>query len=168
MLGVGLHLIGIPNAILWAVLTLVLRFLPYVGIWISAFFPLVLSIAISTTWHTADSDSAPLRVSVSIHQQRHRTRRPRWQHGNVSFGCHHFSPFLDLALGSDRSGASDTRNSLPGGRRISWLFFEARARHPHLDKLRKDLDNIGRATVANSSIIGILCVNRAAYALSSV
>jgi len=50
VLGIGLSLIGIPNALLWAVLTLVLRFLPYVGLWISAFFPLVLSIAISTTW----------------------------------------------------------------------------------------------------------------------
>ncbi len=50
VLGIGLALIGIPNAFLWAVLTLVLRFLPYVGLWISAFFPLVLSIAISTTW----------------------------------------------------------------------------------------------------------------------
>jgi predicted PurR-regulated permease PerM len=46
----GLTLIGIPNAILWAILTLVLRFLPYVGLWISAFFPLALSIAISSTW----------------------------------------------------------------------------------------------------------------------
>jgi len=43
-------LIGIPNAVLWAALTLVLRFLPYVGLWISAFFPLVLSFAISTSW----------------------------------------------------------------------------------------------------------------------
>jgi predicted PurR-regulated permease PerM len=50
LLGIGLFLIGIPNALLWAVLTLVLRFLPYVGIWISAFFPLALSIAISTSW----------------------------------------------------------------------------------------------------------------------
>lgn len=50
VLGIGLSLIGIPNALLWAVLTLVLRFLPYVGLWISAFFPLVLSVAISTTW----------------------------------------------------------------------------------------------------------------------
>jgi predicted PurR-regulated permease PerM/methylmalonyl-CoA mutase cobalamin-binding subunit len=50
VLGIGLSVIGIPNALLWAVLTLVLRFLPYVGLWISAFFPLVLSIAISTTW----------------------------------------------------------------------------------------------------------------------
>jgi predicted PurR-regulated permease PerM len=50
VLGTGLFLIGIPNALLWASLTLVLRFLPYIGLWISAFFPLVLSIAISTTW----------------------------------------------------------------------------------------------------------------------
>ena len=50
VLGIGLSLIGIPNALLWAVLTLLLRFLPYVGLWISAFFPLALSIAISTTW----------------------------------------------------------------------------------------------------------------------
>jgi predicted PurR-regulated permease PerM len=50
VVAIGLTLIGIPNALLWAVLTLVLRFLPYVGLWMSAFFPLVLSIAISTTW----------------------------------------------------------------------------------------------------------------------
>jgi predicted PurR-regulated permease PerM len=50
LLGLGLSLIGIPNALLWAVLTLILRFLPYVGLWISAFFPLLLSIAISTSW----------------------------------------------------------------------------------------------------------------------
>jgi predicted PurR-regulated permease PerM len=50
VLVLGLSLIGIPNAILWGILTLMLRFLPYVGLWISAFFPLVLSVAISTTW----------------------------------------------------------------------------------------------------------------------
>jgi predicted PurR-regulated permease PerM len=38
VLVVGLFLIGIPNAILWAVLALVLRFVLYVGIWISAFY----------------------------------------------------------------------------------------------------------------------------------
>jgi predicted PurR-regulated permease PerM len=50
LLGIGLFLIRIPNALLWAVLTLVLRFLPYIGLWISAFFPLLFSIAISTNW----------------------------------------------------------------------------------------------------------------------
>jgi predicted PurR-regulated permease PerM len=50
VLWIGLSLIGIPNAVLWAILTLLLRFLPYVGLWISAFFPLILSVAISTDW----------------------------------------------------------------------------------------------------------------------
>ena len=50
ILWIGLSLIGIPNAILWAILTLLLRFLPYVGLWISAFFPLILSVAISSDW----------------------------------------------------------------------------------------------------------------------
>jgi predicted PurR-regulated permease PerM len=49
-IAIGLSAIGVPNPLLWATLTLVLRFLPYVGLWISAFFPLVLSIAISTSW----------------------------------------------------------------------------------------------------------------------
>jgi predicted PurR-regulated permease PerM len=50
VLGIGLYFIGIPNAVLWAVLTLLLRFLPYIGVWISALFTLALSVAISTTW----------------------------------------------------------------------------------------------------------------------
>ena len=50
VIGIGLCAIGIPNPILWATLTLVLRFLPYIGLWISASFPLMLSIAISASW----------------------------------------------------------------------------------------------------------------------
>jgi predicted PurR-regulated permease PerM len=42
---VGLYLIGIPYAALWGLLTACLRFLPYVGIWISALFPFVLALA---------------------------------------------------------------------------------------------------------------------------
>jgi predicted PurR-regulated permease PerM len=52
VLAIGLSLIGIPNAILWALLALVLRFLPYIGIWVSAAFPLILSLAVSTSWIT--------------------------------------------------------------------------------------------------------------------
>ncbi|EDY16038.1 protein of unknown function UPF0118 [Chthoniobacter flavus Ellin428] len=48
--GVGLYFIGIPNAPLWGVLAIILRFLPYLGIWIVAAFPFVLSFAISPGW----------------------------------------------------------------------------------------------------------------------
>lgn len=48
--GIGLYLIGVPNAILWGILTAVLKFIPYIGSWISAAMPICLSLAISTGW----------------------------------------------------------------------------------------------------------------------
>ncbi len=49
-IGVGLWLIGVPNAVLWGVLTLVLRFVPYIGSALAAAFPLFLSFAVSPDW----------------------------------------------------------------------------------------------------------------------
>jgi predicted PurR-regulated permease PerM len=48
--GIGLYLIGIPNAILWGILAAVLRFIPYIGPWIAAAMPFGLSMAISPGW----------------------------------------------------------------------------------------------------------------------
>jgi predicted PurR-regulated permease PerM len=48
--GIGLYLIGVPNAILWGILATVLRFIPYIGPWIAAAMPLGLSMAISPDW----------------------------------------------------------------------------------------------------------------------
>lgn len=49
-IGIGLWLIGIPNAVLWGLLTLVLRFVPYIGSVLSAAFPLFLAFAVSPDW----------------------------------------------------------------------------------------------------------------------
>ena len=49
-IGVGLYFIGVPNAFLWGMLAVVLRFIPYVGSWIALAFPLFLSFAVTTTW----------------------------------------------------------------------------------------------------------------------
>jgi predicted PurR-regulated permease PerM/methylmalonyl-CoA mutase cobalamin-binding subunit len=49
-IGIGLYLIGVPNAILWGILATVLRFIPYVGAWASAAPPIGLSLAISSGW----------------------------------------------------------------------------------------------------------------------
>ena len=51
-IGVGLWLIGVPNALLWCMLTLVLRFVPYIGPIIAAIFPMFLAFAISPGWST--------------------------------------------------------------------------------------------------------------------
>ncbi len=47
---IGLYFIGVPNAILWGALATVLRFIPYVGPWIAASFPILLSLASSPGW----------------------------------------------------------------------------------------------------------------------
>jgi hypothetical protein len=47
---IGLYLIGVPSAILWGILGTILRFIPYIGAWIAAATPIVLSMAISTGW----------------------------------------------------------------------------------------------------------------------
>jgi hypothetical protein len=46
----GLSLIGVPNAMLWGAFAAFMRFVPYVGAWIAAAVPLLLSIAVSTSW----------------------------------------------------------------------------------------------------------------------
>ena len=49
-IAVGLYFIGIPNAVFWGLLGMVLRFLPYIGPWLAAAFPVALSIAIFESW----------------------------------------------------------------------------------------------------------------------
>lgn len=48
--GIGLWLIGVPNALLWALLALVLRFVPYIGPVIATIFPLALALAVDPGW----------------------------------------------------------------------------------------------------------------------
>jgi predicted PurR-regulated permease PerM len=50
IIGVAWWLIGVPSAALWAILTMVLRFLPYIGTWISAVFPLLIAAAVGPDW----------------------------------------------------------------------------------------------------------------------
>jgi predicted PurR-regulated permease PerM len=47
---IGLHLMGVPYALLFGVLAGALRFIPYVGIWIGAGLPTVLSMAVDPGW----------------------------------------------------------------------------------------------------------------------
>lgn len=51
-IGIGLYFIGVPGALLWGALAIVLRFIPYVGPFIAALFPLTLAIAVDPGWGT--------------------------------------------------------------------------------------------------------------------
>lgn len=51
-MGLGLWVIGVPNAPLWGVLGFVLRFVPYLGAPLAALFPMVVALATTDGWLT--------------------------------------------------------------------------------------------------------------------
>ena len=48
---IGLLLLGVPYALLWGFLAAVLRFIPYVGVWLAALLMGVFALAAFPTWH---------------------------------------------------------------------------------------------------------------------
>ena len=53
VVGVGLMLIGLPHALMWAVVTAVLRFVPYVGVFMAALSAALLAAAVDPGWALA-------------------------------------------------------------------------------------------------------------------
>ena len=52
-IGLGLAIVGLPQAALWGTLATLLRFVPYVGIWLAALLATVLAIAVVPGWSLA-------------------------------------------------------------------------------------------------------------------
>ncbi len=50
LLTVGLLMFNVPYALLWGFLAAVLRFIPYIGPWVGAIFPIAMSLAVSEGW----------------------------------------------------------------------------------------------------------------------
>jgi predicted PurR-regulated permease PerM len=53
VIGFGLYFIGVPNPVLWGMLSGLLRFLPYIGTYISAALPIALAAAVEPGWSMA-------------------------------------------------------------------------------------------------------------------
>jgi len=49
----GLVALGLPNALLWGLLAALLRFVPYIGTWVAALMPFLLSVAVFDNWGPA-------------------------------------------------------------------------------------------------------------------
>ncbi|TGV78402.1 AI-2E family transporter, partial [Mesorhizobium sp. M00.F.Ca.ET.158.01.1.1] len=49
-IAIGLWILGIPNALLWGLLALALRFVPYIGPAIGMLLPLFLALAVAPGW----------------------------------------------------------------------------------------------------------------------
>lgn len=54
-IGLGLAILGLPHSMLWGALAAMLRFVPYVGVWIAAIFSTVLALAVVPGWSLAVS-----------------------------------------------------------------------------------------------------------------
>ncbi len=50
LLTIGLLCLGVPYAVLWGCVAALLRFVPYIGPWVAALFPITLSLAMSDGW----------------------------------------------------------------------------------------------------------------------
>ena len=50
VIGTGLWLIGVPNPVLWGILAMLLRFVPYIGPLLAALFPAALALAVDPGW----------------------------------------------------------------------------------------------------------------------
>ena len=54
-IGLGLAVLGVPQAALWGALATLLRFVPYVGVWLAALMATILAIAVVPGWSLAIS-----------------------------------------------------------------------------------------------------------------
>ncbi len=52
-IGLGLSFLGVPQAFLWGALATLLRFVPYIGVWLVAFLATVLALAVVPGWSLA-------------------------------------------------------------------------------------------------------------------
>jgi hypothetical protein len=66
VIGLGLFLLGVPYALLWGFLIIILRFVPYIGIWIAAILPFAVSLATSSSWWQPLSVIALFAVFESV------------------------------------------------------------------------------------------------------
>ena len=123
IVGVGLYLIHIPNAPLWGLICGILRFIPYLGVWIGAIFPIILSFVNSPTAIT------PLRPFLTIGlfvvteltaANAIRTPALQLQHRRSPLaGDSCCRGLLDLAVGRDWFAAVDASHGAAGrGRKI--------------------------------------------------
>ncbi len=65
-IGIGLWLIGVPSPALWGVFTALMRFVPYIGSFLAAAFPILLASAVDPGWSMALMTMALFLISEPI------------------------------------------------------------------------------------------------------
>ncbi len=114
VIAAGLWLIGVPNAVLWGIFAGLMRFVPFVGGIIAAFFPMLLAAAVDPGW-SGDGNRRAFPCRGTRCGTPHRAARLWPAHGAVS-GCPRcVDPLLDAAVGSRWPTAGYAADGLSGG-----------------------------------------------------
>ena len=112
-IAIGLYFIGVPNAALWGAFAAIMRFVPYVGVWIAAAVPVLLSFAVSTSWLSPLLTLGLFVVLELINCKCARAVALRIQHRRLVHRADHRGGFLDVALGTNRSRPRDPADCVP-------------------------------------------------------
>ena len=113
---IGTLLIGLPYAILWGVLAAVMRFVPYVGIWIAALVAATLAAAMDPGWGVVFMTFGLFAVVDTIAGADRRTTAIRsYNRAVAALGCNR-GDILELALGTCRTDPVDAVDVVPVGR----------------------------------------------------
>ena len=108
VIGAGLFFIGVPNPILWGILSALLRFVPYVGSFIAAVLPLGLAAAVEPGWSMVLWTAALYVVVEGITGQMIEPLVYGHSTGLSAFSRHRGRYFLVVGVG-DRSASSCPR-----------------------------------------------------------
>ena len=115
--GTGLFLIGVPSPLLWGMLGLLLRFVPYIGAPLAAVLPLALAAAVQPGWSMVLWTAGLYGGDRGDHGPGGRAAAVRPQHRPVAVLGRGFGDVLDLAVGADRPDPVDAADAVPGGAR---------------------------------------------------
>ena len=101
--------------LLWGFLGAMLRYLPYIGPYLAVTFPISLTLAMSQGWGPTLEVIGAVPDARADHLQLHRAAALRPEHGGLRDRAAGLGGVLGVPLGTDRAGALQPADGLPGG-----------------------------------------------------
>ena len=133
-ISIGLYFIGVPNAMLWGAFAALMRFIPYIGAWIAAALPFLLSFAVTSNWIAPALVLALFRCSRISQRQPARAMALRREHRCLAARAHYRGAFLDVVMGTSRAALVHAAHGLPRGHGAACIAFAIPQRAPSEDE----------------------------------
>ena len=111
----GLWVIGVPNAVLWGILAGLMRFVPFIGGFIAAFFPIALAAAVDPGWSMVLATAALFLIAEPLAGHVIEPLLYGQHTGPLSGRHRRRRAVLDTAMGTHRPPPGDAAHCLPGG-----------------------------------------------------